>query len=71
MTFQTYTGVCKGGPWDRKVRTAQSRRIGVSADGKSFGEGAAVADGGSYYYRPASGPTPGQWLWVEKKDGSE
>lgn len=49
-------GICKGGPWDRKVKVSQS------------GGMMAPDDTGKYYWRPASGPTPGVWLWVAAKE---
>jgi hypothetical protein len=45
-------GICKGGPWDRKVKV--SRSSGMTTPD----------DTGKYYWRPASGPTPGTWVWV-------
>lgn len=49
-------GICKGGPWDQKVKVSQS------------GGMMAPDDTGKYYWRPASGPTPGVWLWVAAKE---
>jgi hypothetical protein len=48
-------GICQGGPWDRKVKVNRSGMM-------------APDDTGKYYWRPASGPTPGQWIWFKTED---
>lgn len=55
MSLTVYQGICKGGPLDGKVQTRQGSRL--NAPGHS----------GFYIYQPAKGPTPGTWLWIEKK----
>ena len=52
------TGICKNGPLNGKVHTERESRA-FSPDMT-----------GTYYWRSASGPTPGQWLWVPAKEKS-
>ncbi len=54
------TGICQGGPLNAAVHTERDKR--------SFSPDMT----GTYYYREASGPTPGKWLWVPTKgDGKK
>ena len=57
MTFKALTGICKGGPLDRTMRTHTSARL--------------PAEGGFYIFSPAKGATPGEWRWVELKGTKE
>lgn len=50
-------GICKGGPMHGKVHA--ERASGVFAPDPKAGR-----DGGFYVFRPAQGPTPGEWRWV-------
>lgn len=58
MALTVFTGIAKGGPLNGQVTTRESSRIN------------APGHNGFYVHRPASGATPGQWVWIEKK-GSE
>lgn len=66
------TGICKGGPWNGKVRTFRHRRVDVADDGRNWTEGGVIAKAdGTYYFRPQQGPLPGQWLWAPVKKGND
>lgn len=54
--MNVYHGFCKGGPLDGKPMTHIDRKLFTIPDKQ-----------GLYRYVEASGPTPSQWLWIEKK----
>jgi hypothetical protein len=72
MTFNAFTGIASGGPWHGKVKTFQTRRVLVANNGATWVTGGELPGSeGTYFYRDASGPTPGKWLWVAAAGSKE
>ncbi len=53
-----YHGICRQGPKNGKVHAQR--------DSKRYDQ-----PDGFYVWRPASGPTPAEWRWIDKKDGTK
>ena len=51
------TGICRNGPLNGKVRATDKDRLLVPGDETGF-----------YVFKTASGPTPGQWFWITRKE---
>lgn len=49
------TGICRGGPRDKKVHTTMMGRKSVIPGHEHEG---------FYIYTPAQGPTPAEWRWI-------
>lgn len=56
--MNVYHGFCQGGPLAGKPLTLMDRKLFQVPEQKGF-----------YRYVEASGPTPSQWVWIEKKPG--
>lgn len=55
-----FHGLCKGGPLNGRTK-ALTGLMSFVPPGET----------GRYVYRPANGPTPSTWLWLEAKKVSE
>lgn len=72
MSFNAYQGICAGGPWDKKVKTFQSRRVHVANNGGTWVTNGVMPDAeGSYYYREPNGPDPGRWMWLAARKDND
>jgi len=53
-----YNGICQNGPWHNKTRAVQDKQTFTTPGNTE----------GFYRYVAPRGPTPGQWLWIKKKE---